>query len=110
MPLQQGKTTSRLEYLQNVWKMNKKNKSLKYGLPFLIFMVGGSIALKEWTQIRYQFAQVKGVSNEEAEKLGLHRDKKVTLEGVYDEIKTLDIDNWENKRGPRPWENTEQNQ
>lgn len=42
--------------------------------------------------------------------MGLHRDKKVTVEAVFEEIKTLDIDNWENKRGPRPWENTEQKQ
>lgn len=57
---------------------------------------------------RYQFSKVKGVSKEEAEKMGLHRDKAVTLEGAYEEIKTLDIDNWENKRGPRPWEDNEE--
>lgn len=38
--------------------------------------------------------------------MGLIRPNEVTLEKVYDEIKTLDIDNWENKRGPRPWEAT----
>lgn len=53
---------------------------------------------------RYQFSKVKGVSNEEAAKMGLHKSKKVTLEQVYEEIQKLDIDNWENKRGPRPWE------
>ncbi|XP_023953093.1 cytochrome c oxidase assembly protein COX16 homolog, mitochondrial [Bicyclus anynana] len=104
----QQKTRMSLQYLQTIVKNYKKNKFLRYGLPFLIFTVGGSLALKEWTQIRYQFAQVKGMSNAEAEKMGLHRDKKVTLEGVYDEIQKLDIDNWENKRGPRPWEPAEE--
>lgn len=36
--------------------------------------------------------------------MGLHKSKDVTLEAVYDDIQNLDIDNWENKRGPRPWE------
>lgn len=40
--------------------------------------------------------------------MGLYREKKVTLENAYEEIQKLDIDNWENKRGPRPWEMTEQ--
>lgn len=57
---------------------------------------------------RYQFSQVKGVSREEAEKMGLHKAKDVTLEDTYEEIQKLDIDNWENKRGPRPWEPTTQ--
>lgn len=70
-------------------------------------MIGGSFGLREWTQIRYQFSKVKGVSKEEAERMGLHKAKKVTLEDTFEEIKKLDIDNWENKRGPRPWEQTE---
>lgn len=56
---------------------------------------------------RYQFSQVKGVSREQAEKMGLHKAKEVTLETAYDDIQKLDIDNWENKRGPRPWEDAE---
>lgn len=36
--------------------------------------------------------------------MGLHREKKVTLEDTYEDIQKLDIDHWENKRGPRPWE------
>ncbi|XP_045450508.1 cytochrome c oxidase assembly protein COX16 homolog, mitochondrial [Melitaea cinxia] len=95
------------EVLRNIWRRNSQKKSLKYGLPFIIFMIGGSFGLREWTQIRYQFSKVKGVSKDEAEKMGLHKDKEVTLETAYEEIKKLDIDNWENKRGPRPWEQNE---
>lgn len=29
---------------------------------------------------------------------------EVTLETEYEKVKTLDIDNWEPIRGPRPWE------
>ncbi|KAG6444935.1 cytochrome c oxidase assembly protein COX16 homolog, mitochondrial [Manduca sexta] len=96
--------TARLDNLKSTILTLSKRKSFKYGLPFVVFVVGGSFGLKEWTQIRYQFSKVKGVSKEEAEKMGLHKDKKVTLEDTYEEIQKLDIDNWENKRGPRPWE------
>ncbi|CAG4935131.1 cytochrome c oxidase assembly protein COX16 homolog, mitochondrial [Colias croceus] len=84
-----------------------KRKSVKYGLPFILFVVGGSFGLREWTQVRYQFARVKGVTKEEAEKMGLHKAREPTLEDAYEEIQKLDIDNWENKRGPRPWETSD---
>lgn len=29
---------------------------------------------------------------------------EVTLETEFEKIKKLDIDNWDQKRGPRPWE------
>ncbi|CAK1581113.1 unnamed protein product [Parnassius mnemosyne] len=94
----------RLDSLKNIFLAYSKRKSIRYGLPFILFVVGGSFGLREWTQIRYQFSQVKGVSKEEAEKMGLHKTKEVTLEKAFDDIQKLDIDNWENKRGPRPWE------
>ncbi|CAH0399492.1 unnamed protein product [Chilo suppressalis] len=90
--------------IRNKLIVTSKKRSFKYGLPFIVFVVGGSFGLREWTQIRYEFSQVKGVSKEEAEKMGLHREKNVSLETVYEDIQKLDIDNWENKRGPRPWE------
>ncbi|XP_026749850.2 cytochrome c oxidase assembly protein COX16 homolog, mitochondrial [Galleria mellonella] len=104
MSAKESKIYTFIESLRNSVTDLRKKKSFKYGLPFLLFVLGGSFGLREWTQIRYQFSQVKGVSKQEAEKMGLHRDKNVTLEDTYDEIQKLDIDNWENKRGPRPWE------
>ncbi|XP_049872024.1 cytochrome c oxidase assembly protein COX16 homolog, mitochondrial [Pectinophora gossypiella] len=94
--------------LQTSFNIVRKRRSFKYGVPFILFVVGGSFGLREWTQIRYQFSQVKGVSREQAEKMGLNKAKEVTLEDTYEEIQKLDIDNWENKRGPRPWELQEQ--
>ncbi|KAJ8718445.1 hypothetical protein PYW08_002682 [Mythimna loreyi] len=99
---------ARLGSMRNSFAAASKRKSFKYGLPFILFMVGGSFGLREWTQIRYQFSKVKGVSKEEAAKMGLNREKEVTLEQTYEEIQKLDIDNWENKRGPRPWETVDQ--
>lgn len=34
----------------------------------------------------------------------MKKEGEVTLETEYEKIKTLDIDNWEPVRGPRPWE------
>lgn len=45
--------------------------------------------------------------DENLAKLGIKK-KKVTLEEEYEKIKQLDIDSWENIRGPRPWEEPQQ--
>lgn len=31
-------------------------------------------------------------------------EKEITLESEYEKIKDMDIEHWEQKRGPRPWE------
>ncbi|XP_041980557.1 cytochrome c oxidase assembly protein COX16 homolog, mitochondrial [Aricia agestis] len=108
MSTKEGNIFDRLCNFKNTWNKLMKNKAFKFGLPFVTFVIGGSFGLKEWTTIRYQFAKVKGVSKEEAEKMGLHKERDVTLESTYEEIQKLDIDNWENKRGPRPWEESGQ--
>ncbi|XP_056632340.1 cytochrome c oxidase assembly protein COX16 homolog, mitochondrial [Diorhabda carinulata] len=79
---------------------------VKFGLPFFVLMIGGSFGLREFTNLRYQFSRVSLVKREELEKLGIEMKKpgEVTLESEYEKIKNLDIDNWEQVRGPRPWE------
>ncbi|XP_050304040.1 cytochrome c oxidase assembly protein COX16 homolog, mitochondrial [Anthonomus grandis grandis] len=85
-----------------------KRKFVRFGLPFLILMVGSSFGLKEFTKLRYEFKKVSPVSHEEAKKMGVEMKKpgEVTLEGEYEKLKSMDIDNWEQVRGPRPWEET----
>ncbi|EFA05396.1 cytochrome c oxidase assembly protein COX16 homolog, mitochondrial [Tribolium castaneum] len=84
--------------------LNKR--SVKYGLPFLLVVLGGSFGLREFAQLRYQFSRVSSVKPEEMKKLGIEMKKpgEVTLESEYEKIKKIDIDNWEQVRGPRPWE------
>lgn len=79
---------------------------VKYGIPFLVVIVGGSFGLREFAQIRYQFSRVSSVSRAEMEKHGIKMKKpgEITLESEYEKIKNMDIDNWEQIRGPRPWE------
>ncbi|XP_047739506.1 cytochrome c oxidase assembly protein COX16 homolog, mitochondrial-like [Hyalella azteca] len=50
------------------------NKFMSYGAPLIILVVGGSLGLKQFQQLSPSPAP------------------------------QLDIDRWENKRGPRPWE------
>ncbi|XP_055904401.1 cytochrome c oxidase assembly protein COX16 homolog, mitochondrial [Eupeodes corollae] len=94
-----------MSFVNKFQKISKRN-SFKYGLPFLICIVGGSFGLKEFTQLRYQYSRKQPVSPEEMKKFGvsMKAPKEVTIETEYEKIKSLDIDHWENKRGPRPWE------
>ncbi|XP_076354026.1 cytochrome c oxidase assembly protein COX16 homolog l(3)neo43 [Tachypleus tridentatus] len=86
-----------------------ERKFFKYGVPFLILTVGGSFGLKYFAILRYQYRKNNMLSAEEVEKYGIKKRKEgeVTLETEYEKIKEMDINNWENIRGPRPWEETE---
>jgi len=81
---------------------------VKHGLPLIVMVVGGSFALSQHQQVKIDFKKnaPKQIDREELRRLGLDVKNKgeVTLESEYEKVKNLDIDNWENKRGPRPWE------
>ncbi|XP_037929650.1 cytochrome c oxidase assembly protein COX16 homolog, mitochondrial-like [Teleopsis dalmanni] len=83
-----------------------KQKSVKYGIPFLLCIVGGSFGLQEFAKLRYQFSKTKQVTPEDMKKYGvtMKKSEEVTLENEFEKIQTINIDEWENKRGPRPWE------
>ncbi|XP_022919908.2 cytochrome c oxidase assembly protein COX16 homolog, mitochondrial [Onthophagus taurus] len=82
-----------------------RKKSVRYAIPFLTLVVGGSFGLKEFSRLRYDFSRVNPV-REEAQKVGIEMKKpsEITIEKEYERLKELDIDNWEQIRGPRPWE------
>ncbi|XP_015185946.1 PREDICTED: cytochrome c oxidase assembly protein COX16 homolog, mitochondrial [Polistes dominula] len=82
-----------------------KNKTLRYGVPFVILVVGASFGLREFTQLRYTYRQQTAYYTE-AKKLGIEVKKpgEVTLESEYEKVKQMNIDNWKNVRIPRPWE------
>ncbi|KAG5900211.1 hypothetical protein JTB14_008093 [Gonioctena quinquepunctata] len=83
-----------------------KRRSVKYGLPFFVLMVGGSFGLKEFTQLRYQFSRISIVRPDELKKYGIEMKKagEVTIETEFEKVKDLDTEHWEQVRGPRPWE------
>lgn len=84
----------------------KRNKHFTFGLPFLIFVVGGSFALREFAKVRYEFTQVNPFELPVEKRV--QGSKPVDPEKEFDDImKKIDIHNWENKRIPRPWEEGE---
>ncbi|CAK6975595.1 cytochrome c oxidase assembly protein COX16 homolog%2C mitochondrial [Scomber scombrus] len=70
-----------------ILKALRRNKTLRYGVPMLLLVVGGSFGLREFTQIRYDAQKIK---------------KK--------KLREKNMDEWKNIRGPRPWEDSKEYQ
>lgn len=85
-----------------------KSKKFQHFAPFMLLVVGGSFYLREFTEVRYKYRNVTSYDDvkREVQKEGIEMKEPVTLEEEYEKIKELDIDNWENVRIPRPWEET----
>nr|XP_012214443.1 PREDICTED: cytochrome c oxidase assembly protein COX16 homolog, mitochondrial [Linepithema humile] len=78
----------------------------QYGIPFMIFILGGSFGLREFTELRYRYKQVYEYTiRDELEKKGIEmkQPEEITLEKEYEKLKKADLDNWKNVRIPRPW-------
>ncbi|KAF0297883.1 hypothetical protein FJT64_004746 [Amphibalanus amphitrite] len=54
----------------------------------------------------YLYRRQRPIEPDEAAKYGIRMKNKeeVRLDKQYEEVKQVEIDSWENKRGPRPWE------
>lgn len=89
------------------WKKLKANKHFKYGLPFLLSVVGSSVALMHYSQVKYDIKNERHIISKTKELQAMIGPvKQVSLEEEYEHYKkTVDLDNWKNIRGPRPWEN-----
>merc|ERR1719490_726222 len=89
-----------------------QNRHLKFGVPFIGLLVGASFALTEVTSFRYEFRKTKRWEEEDVNALKnqgvIKRDpNELTLEKLGVEIieKNQDnLENYENLRIPRPWE------
>lgn len=82
-----------------------KRKHFWQFLPFMILVVGGTFFIQEFVSLKYKYPKVTSYDLKvETKKRGIEMKKSRTLEEEYKLIKTLDIDNWENVRIPRPWE------
>lgn len=57
---------------------------------------------------RYEYSKRKFMTYDEAEKLGIQMKKpgEVSVEKEFEKIKEIDINNWEQVRIPRPWDET----
>ncbi|XP_032083948.1 cytochrome c oxidase assembly protein COX16 homolog, mitochondrial isoform X2 [Thamnophis elegans] len=67
----------------------RKSKSLQYGLPMMILIVGGSFGLREFAQIRYDIQKIRGKMDPELEKK--LKKRKVTLEEEYEGLPRFEL-------------------
>lgn len=93
----------------------RSNQFLKHLGPFAFLTIGSFYTMYEFRQIDAKFPKGKAnIYREDLEKLGV--DKKdyqskttASLEEEYENMmKVIDINNWENIRGPRPYEDNSQ--
>lgn len=86
----------------------RSKQFVRYGIPFFTLVFGGAIGLIEFSKVRYEHRKQQPISQEEFKKLThgikMKDPKEITIEKEFERIQELDIDTWENKRGPRPWE------
>lgn len=91
-----------------MFRILRKSRALRYGVPFVSLLVLGSFGLSEFTAINVKKREERNRALTAEESLSFQ--KKVERIDVDKEFKDLneklDIEHWENKRGPRPWEET----
>ncbi|KAJ7988748.1 hypothetical protein DPEC_G00312440 [Dallia pectoralis] len=92
------------------FKALQKNKTLKYGIPMLLLVVGGSFGLREFTQIRYDAQKIRKKLDPALEARVNKQKQSVILQEEYQKMKDANLDEWKNIRGPRPWEDSKQYQ
>uniref|UniRef100_A0A671QB90 Cytochrome c oxidase assembly protein COX16 homolog, mitochondrial n=2 Tax=Sinocyclocheilus anshuiensis TaxID=1608454 RepID=A0A671QB90_9TELE len=88
----------------------QKNWTVKYGIPMLLLVVGGSFGLREFTQIRYDAQKIKKKLDPTLEARVNTKKQLAILQDEYEKLKDLDLDVWKNIRGPRPWEDSKEYQ
>ncbi|XP_037097336.1 cytochrome c oxidase assembly protein COX16 homolog, mitochondrial [Syngnathus acus] len=87
-------------------KTLQTNKTVRYGVPMLLLVVGGSFGLREFTQIRYDAQKLKRKLDPSLEAKLNPQKQSVILEQEYEKLKDDNLDEWRNIRGPRPWEDS----
>ncbi|XP_061236338.1 cytochrome c oxidase assembly protein COX16 homolog, mitochondrial [Neopsephotus bourkii] len=84
-----------MERFRKLWR----SRTMTFGVPLLLYLIGGSFGLREFAQIRYDVHKLHGkVDPALKEKL---KQNTVTLESEYEKLNKTDLNNWENIRGPR---------
>ncbi|XP_024131716.1 cytochrome c oxidase assembly protein COX16 homolog, mitochondrial [Oryzias melastigma] len=91
-------------------KTLQRSKTLKYGVPMLMLVVGGSFGLREFAQIRYDAQKIKKRLDPSLEAKVNPQKQSVILEEEYQKLKEKNLDEWKNIRGPRPWEDSREYQ
>lgn len=100
------------EKIRTTLKKLGNNRHFSYGVPFVIFVVGAPVVLKDLMSWRYEYRNQRLWTPEEEAKLQASRVKlkppeERTVEYIYEEHMKKEEKNMEDYkmvRGPRPWE------
>lgn len=98
--------------------MVKNSKFFKQFVPFFALTLAAFYGMTEFRKINYKFNRnnKETIYREQLQKLGIKEEDyqartAVSLEEEYEKMmKKLDLDDWKNIRGPRPWEDTSEYQ
>jgi len=93
-----------------------QSRHIQFGVPFIGLLVGSSFALTNVTSFRYEFRKTQGLSEIDVESLKaqgvIRRDPgELSLENLYGEYmeqNEKNLENYDNLRIPRPWEDETQ--
>ncbi|XP_072425296.1 cytochrome c oxidase assembly protein COX16 homolog, mitochondrial [Chiloscyllium punctatum] len=83
-----------------------RSRTLRFGLPMLLLITGGSFGLREFTQVRYDVQKVKRKIDPALEAQLNKNKNKISVESEYEKLQQQNLDDWVNIRGPRPWEDS----
>lgn len=95
--------------------MSSKDSALRNFIPFGLLVVAAYLGLAEFRKINYTHKKDQPTMyKDQMAKLGVSEDSYQAQTAVSREqdiekvIKDINIDNWSNVRGPRPWETNDQ--
>lgn len=96
--------------------MSKSPSFLRHFLPFSVLMVGSFVGLAEFRKLNYTYKRNDDtiMFKEYLKQAGMDENdyQMRTTSSMHEEyektLKDINIDNWKNIRGPRPWENSKE--
>ncbi|RZF46842.1 hypothetical protein LSTR_LSTR015755 [Laodelphax striatellus] len=93
-----------MDNLKMKLKSFSKSNFFKHAAPFFLTVGLGALFLKEFASLRYEYRKSELINPNDLKALKQITGGKLhTLEEEYEKLKQMDLDNWENKRIPRPW-------
>lgn len=102
---------------KNEFWWSQKIKLFKNFLPFGALIVGAFVGLAQFRKLNYQYKRNDAiVYKEQLDKIGVDENDyqsrtTESLQKEYEKVMDkMDLNNWENIRGPRPWENSKEMQ
>ncbi|KAK2152236.1 hypothetical protein LSH36_334g01005 [Paralvinella palmiformis] len=92
----------------NYQQFVKRNRLVLYGLPFMVILVGSSYGLSSFTSVRYKYRKGEKFNFSDLEQKGVKvKHEKTDLETEYQKLQEeMNLEQWKNVRGPRPWEDS----